>query len=252
MGVDYWQRIIELERRQMRFDTNRMETETRLTQAQNRVNIVSSGSFARSQDQLAGGNNYIYPWSFSRLWIKSTWDETAFNSLTGDQQATVRANYNDVEFELSAYTPWQYSGPNQLTWSTPFNMQSNIAGPFLHLWTTYPTYSGDDWSANPYFTNIRYNPTPDTFDIYDQYSTIIAGAPKIPVLSHRTPAVYYIGNYDTFFVYPTGSIVRSGNPFTTGTSGSISISGTARQAIWAVSTGYYETNTAATITLRWS
>lgn len=55
MGVDYWQRIIELERRQMRFDMNRQETETRLTQAQNRVNIVSSGSFARSQDQLAGG-----------------------------------------------------------------------------------------------------------------------------------------------------------------------------------------------------
>lgn len=54
MGVDYWQRIIELERRQMRFDMNRLETETRLTQAQTRTNIISSGSFARTQDQLRG------------------------------------------------------------------------------------------------------------------------------------------------------------------------------------------------------
>lgn len=58
MGVDYWQRIIELERRQMRFDTNRQETETRLTQAQNRVNIVSSGSFASIHNVI---NFAMYP-----------------------------------------------------------------------------------------------------------------------------------------------------------------------------------------------
>lgn len=57
MGVDYWQRIIELERRQMRFETNRLETETRLTQAQSRVNIISSGNFARTRNQL--GNSSV-------------------------------------------------------------------------------------------------------------------------------------------------------------------------------------------------
>lgn len=112
MGVDYWQRIIELERRQMRFETNRLETETRLTQAQTRTNIISSGSFARSSDQL---QNII----------------------------TIYPTVQTLDVQLQSIRVYAYPGGFD-SWSTLSNWSSPIA---FGAWTTNGT--DEPWPIPP-------------------------------------------------------------------------------------------------------
>jgi hypothetical protein len=52
--IDYWGRLLELERRVLRLQSRTFQLEQKRAELQQKINIISSGSFARSSDQLNG------------------------------------------------------------------------------------------------------------------------------------------------------------------------------------------------------
>lgn len=154
MGVDYWQRIIELERRQMRFDMNRQETETRLTQAQNRVNIISSGNFASIYNVV---NFAMYPTITSlqykinsfRVLTNNGWETKTFwnffeNAITGLNYGGIDEPYPAPAGQTVAYNNTYTNNPH----ASFFDQQINL---------TYQSTQASGTNINTIFTGALTN-----------------------------------------------------------------------------------------------